>query len=209
MTSTLTTRLFLVRHGQTALSRNDDFCGVTDAPLTEFGHEQARNAAEYLRHETIDALYSSPQIRAMATAQPIAEALKLEIQPRPVLREMDFGKWEGQSRRDLERDYPEELAKWESGSWMVHPPEGETQQDVLARVIPLLVELLASHAGQQILLVAHKTTLRLLISHVLNMSLPDSRSLHLDPAGLTRLNVTGDQVQMTTFNNTSYLPKEQ
>ncbi len=44
------TRLFLARHGQTAQSRDDVFCGVTEVPLTEKGREEAQLLAQRLRH---------------------------------------------------------------------------------------------------------------------------------------------------------------
>lgn len=203
--STASTRLLLVRHGQTALSREDIFCGVTEVPLTATGRIQAQCLAERLRGERIEALYSSPQQRALETAAPIAAALALEIQTRDALREMDFGRWENRSRVDIAREYPRELAVWERGSWMARPPGGETQQAVIARIVPCILELLAAHAGQTILLVSHKSALRLLVGHLLNMSLADSRGLQLDPASLSALQVIGDQVQLIFYNDTSHL----
>ena len=201
----ITTRLFLVRHGQTAQSYDDAFCGTTETPLTAKGREQARYLSKRLRHEPISVLYCSPQGRAQETAAPIAEALGVAIQTRNALREMDFGQWENRARTELAQKYPREMATWERGSWMTRPPDGETQQDVIARTIPCITELLSLHAGQTILIVSHKTTLRLLIGHVLNMSLPDSRSLKIDPGSISELSVTGDAVGLIRMNDTSYL----
>src|SRR5712692_5351751 len=87
----ITTRLLLVRHGQTHTSRDDTFCGVTEVQLTAIGHAQAQCLAERLRREHVDALYCSSQQRAQETAAPIALALKMEFQTRDALRKMDFG----------------------------------------------------------------------------------------------------------------------
>ncbi|GAC1694993.1 MAG: alpha-ribazole phosphatase [Ktedonobacteraceae bacterium] len=199
------TRLLLVRHGQTELSHNDAFCGTTEAPLTVIGRDQAQQLAKRLSHEHIDALYCSPQGRAYETAKPIASMLGLEIQTRKSLREMNFGLWEGRVQAEVAVESPQEMAAWDRGSWMVQLPEGETQQAVLARVVPCIVELLTVHSGQTILLVSHRTTLRLLIGHILNLSLPNSRELSLDPASLSKLLVIGDQVQLVLFNDISQL----
>ncbi|GAC1554041.1 MAG: alpha-ribazole phosphatase [Ktedonobacteraceae bacterium] len=199
------TRLLLVRHGQTELSHNDAFCGTTEAPLTVIGRDQAQQLAKRLSHEHIDALYCSPQGRAYETAKPIASMLGLEIQTRKSLREMNFGLWEGRVQAEVAVESPQEMVAWDRGSWMVQLPEGETQQAVLARVVPCIVELLTVHSGQTILLVSHRTTLRLLIGHILNLSLPNSRELSLDPASLSKLLVIGDQVQLVLFNDVSHL----
>ncbi len=200
-----TTRLLLLRHGQTQLSHEHTFCGVTDAPLTAEGHRQAKYLAERLRHEAIDAIYCSPQTRAQETAQPIADELGLALQTRTELREMNFGRWEQCDRTQLAQEYPHALAAWERGSWQAQPPEGETQQEVIARIIPCIIELLTTHAGQTIALVSHKSTLRLLMGNMLNMSLSASRSLRLDPASLSELRVTGDSVQLFRYNDTYHL----
>lgn len=200
-----TTRLLFVRHGQTELSHSDAFCGATEAALTVHGQEQAKRLAKRLSHESIDALYCSPQERAQETAKPIASILDLEIQTREPLREMNFGLWEGRVQAEVAIESPQEMAAWDRGSWMVQMPEGETQQAVLARVVPCIVELLTLHMGQTILLVSHRTTLRLLIGHLLNLSLANSRNLSLDPTSVSKLLVVGDQVQLVLFNDTSHL----
>ena len=200
-----TTRLLLVRHGQTELSHSDAFCGSTEAALTVLGQEQARRLAKRLSHESINALYCSPQGRAQETAKPIASMLNLEIQTREPLREMNFGLWEGRVQAEVAIESPQEMAAWDRGSWMMQFPEGETQQAVLARVVPCIIELLTLHVGQTILIVSHRTTLRLLIGHLLNVSLPTSRTLSLDPASVSKLLVTGDQVQLVLFNDTNHL----
>jgi Fructose-2,6-bisphosphatase len=201
------TRLFLVRHGETEHSSEDAFCGVTEAPLTARGHQQASALAAYLhdRQLKIDALYCSPQLRAQDTARPLAEALALQIQLRDALREINFGRWENRSRADLSEDYALQLAAWERGSWMTTIPNGETQQAVIARVIPCIVDLLTRHNGQTLLLVSHRATLRLLISHLLGMSLSESRGLRIDTASLSELRFIGDNVYLHCFNDTHYL----
>jgi broad specificity phosphatase PhoE len=88
---------------------------------------------------------------------------------------------------------------------MVQPPGGEMQQAVIARITLCIVDLLAAHPGQTILIVGHRTALRLLVGHLLSLSLTMSRGLHLDPASLSKLLVIGDQVQLVFYNNTSHL----
>lgn len=200
-----TTRLLIVRHGQTSASRDDVCCGTTELPLTDTGLLQARALAESLRDEAIDAIYCSPQQRAQQTAIPSANLLNLPIQTRLALREMDFGRWENLPREQLKQRYPAELAAWDRGSWMVNPPGGETQQAVLARTIPCLTELLLNHSGQTLLLVSHKTAIRLLVGHLLEMSLSASRRLSVNNASVTELHITADSVHLARYNETNHL----
>jgi broad specificity phosphatase PhoE len=200
-----TTRLLLARHGQTELSRTDAFCGTTEATLTTAGREQAEQLALRLSREHIDAIYCSPQQRTRETATPIAALLNLEIQIREALREMNFGLWEKRVQADVAREWPQEMAAWKRGSWMTRLPEGETQQAVIARIVPCIVELVDTHRGQTILIVSHRTALRLLVGHLINLSLPASRGLHLDPASISCLLVKGDQVQLVFYNDTNHL----
>ncbi len=199
------TRLLFVRHGQTNMSVDDTFCGVTEIPLTPLGHRQAQALAVRLSSEHIDALYCSPQQRTLETAAPIAAALGLEIHQQSALREIDFGLWETRSHAELLKEHPDLVNGWDKGLWMGNPPGGETRQAVIARVVPCIIELLSKHAGKTILVVSHRTTLRLLTGHMLDMALSSSRRMQVSAASLTELQVTGDQVQMIFFNDTSHL----
>ncbi len=200
-----TTRLLLARHGQTELALNDAFCGTTEAPLTATGREQAERLAQRLSREHIDALYCSPQERTRETAKPVAALLNLEIQIRKALREMNFGLWEQRVQADVAKEWPQEMAAWKRGSWMTQLPDGETQQAVIARIVPCIVELVVAHPDQTVLIVSHRTALRLLVGHLMNLSLANSRGLHLDPASVSCLLVKGDQVQLVFYNDTSHL----
>ncbi len=202
---TVTTRLLLVRHGQTSMSIDDAFCGVTEVPLAPIGRRQAQALAERLRKQHVDVLYCSPQQRAQETAAPLAAALGLEVQTLDALCEIDFGLWENRLRSELIQEFPELIAMWDRGLWLGNPPGGETRQAVIARVVPCVIKLLETHGGQTILLVSHRTTLRLLTGHMLDMALSSSRRMQVSPTGLTELHIKGDQVQILYYNDTAHL----
>ncbi len=89
------TRLILVRHGQTEANREFRYIGVRDDALTEHGQAQARELAEALSMLPIAAIYSSPRQRAYHTASPIAARHGLTVKVMDALCEGDFGTWEG------------------------------------------------------------------------------------------------------------------
>src|ERR1700704_6617789 len=92
----MTLRLYLLRHGQTAMSRADVFCGRgLDPALTSDGLAMAEAFAAAYRDEQWTAIYSSPLTRAVTTAAPLAKAVGLAVEVRDELSEIDYGDWDG------------------------------------------------------------------------------------------------------------------
>jgi probable phosphoglycerate mutase len=169
------TRIFLARHGETAWTRDDRFCGSSDIALSPTGMEQAERLARALRDAPISAVYASPLGRTIATAIPAAAARGLSPQLVPDLRELDFGAWEGRARAEVERD---DAARWQS--WIddpatVAPEGGETGETVARRATPALLRLAADHPGETLLVLAHKTVNRLIICHLLGLPIRSYR----------------------------------
>ena len=95
------TKVYLVRHGQTAWNKEEIFRGRTDVPLDETGLREAKLAAGYFRGMEIDAIYSSPLLRAIQTAQEISKVCDLGVTPLHGIIDMSFGEWEGRSLREV------------------------------------------------------------------------------------------------------------
>src|SRR5512136_790903 len=104
----MTTRLYLIRHGATALSAEDRFAGSTDVELSEAGRYQAQRLAGRLADDHIVAIYASPLKRTMATAAIVGEPHGLTPIPHDGLREIDHGHWEGLRRADVETQFADE-----------------------------------------------------------------------------------------------------
>ncbi|MDQ6695078.1 MAG: histidine phosphatase family protein, partial [Chloroflexota bacterium] len=107
-----TTRIYLVRHGQTVWNVEHRFQGHLDVPLSDVGRKQAEALALRIGAEpaNFSSLYSSDLLRAVETAQPISRALSLKIKLLPDLREINGGRWQGSSLDEIERDYPGQMA---------------------------------------------------------------------------------------------------
>ncbi|HEY0343484.1 MAG TPA: histidine phosphatase family protein, partial [Solirubrobacteraceae bacterium] len=85
----------LVRHGQTERSSRGAYSGQLDVPLTSLGREQAQRCAERLAGTDVDAIYTSPLVRALQTAQAVAEASGVSLTIDDRLIEVDYGPFEG------------------------------------------------------------------------------------------------------------------
>src|SRR5256712_13847188 len=203
------TRVFMVRHGATVLSSEDRFAGATDVELSDVGREQTRRLAERLSHEKIIAVYASPLDRTVETAQILAGPHKLEVQTRDGFREISHGRLEQMTRREVEEKFPEEAAEWEKDPYTFAPLGGESGLAVTARALPALIALVRDHAGQNILVVSHKATIRLLLSSLLGFDPRRYRdNLDQKPAALNVVDFRdATRARVTLFNDTSHYDK--
>ncbi len=201
-----TTRIFLVRHGATQLTAENRFSGAVGVDLSDEGRWQAAQLGERLRHEGITALYTSPLSRTMETARIIGAAVSLEPEPREGLREISHGRWEGLTRAEVEDRFGDEYASWEEDPFTFAPEGGESGVAVLARALPVLREIVTRHAGERVLVVSHKATIRILISSVLGFDARGYRDrLDQAPACLNVLDFRDAvRARLMVFNDTSH-----
>jgi len=199
-------RIFLVRHGATVLTAEDRFAGATEVELSEEGREQVRRLAHRLAGEKIVAVYASPMGRTVETAQILAKPHELEVQTRDGLREINHGRWEQMTRKEVEAAFPEEAAAWERDPYTFAPVGGESGLAVTARALPALMEIVRKHAGDDVLIVSHKATIRLLLSSVIGFDPRRYRdTLDQSPAALNIVDFKkAAGARLTLFNDTSH-----
>lgn len=166
-----TTRVFLVRHGETEWNAAQIFQGHLDSNLTEAGMEQARRLAERLEDERIVAIYSSDQGRAIRTAETVAGKLGLAVIPRADLREIDCGDWTGKQYDEVKAGWPNEHSDWRARPHLHRMPAGETAALVQERALGFLEWLGEKHLGSDVLVVTSNTVVRALVCHLLGWSL--------------------------------------
>jgi broad specificity phosphatase PhoE len=196
----------MVRHGATVSSAEDRFAGATDVALSDQGREQTRRLAERLSGEKIVAVYASPLGRTLETASILSEPHNLEVQTRDGLREINHGRWEQMTRREVEEKFPEEAAEWERDPYTFAPVGGESGLQVTARALPVLIELVRKHPGECFLVVSHKATIRLLLSSLLGFDPRRYRdNLDQKPAALNIVDFKDPvRARLTLFNDTSH-----
>jgi broad specificity phosphatase PhoE len=203
------TRVFMVRHGATVVSAEDRFAGATDVELSDEGREQTRRLADRLSHEKITAVYASPMGRTVETARILAKPHNLDVETRDGLREINHGRWEQMTRREVEEKFPEEAAEWEKDPYTFAPQGGESGLAVTARALPVLIDLVRRHSGEHFLVVSHKATIRLLLSSLLGFD-PRRYRDNLDQKAAA-LNIVdfrdATRARLTLFNDTSHYDK--
>jgi probable phosphoglycerate mutase len=133
--------LILTRHGATPAG-NVLLGGQLDVPLAPKGRAQAESLRGRLAGVRIDRIIASPMARAVETAQVVAAGRPIEVDER--LRELDYGRWEGLTHAEADARDPELRARWESDPAATHSPGGECGDDVAARALSFLVDLVAA-----------------------------------------------------------------
>ncbi len=200
------TRLFLVRHGATTTTQEDRFSGSSGTELSERGRWQAERLGQRLAQQTISAVYTSPLSRAIDTARVLAHSCRLDPIIRDGLQEIGHGHWEGKKRDEVERDYADEYSAWEADPFTFAPVGGESGVAVLARALPVIRDIVASHPGGQVVVVSHKATLRLVLSSLLGFDPRGYRDrLDQSPACLNVVDFKDPvRVRLMLFNDTSH-----
>jgi probable phosphoglycerate mutase len=202
----MSTRLYLVRHGATPLSAEDRFAGATDVELSAEGREQAEYLAQRLADDRIVAVYCSPMRRTVETASALARPHGLAPIPYDGLREIHHGRWEGLRRAEVEARFPDEYAAWETDPFTFAPEGGESGLSVLARALPVVREVVLTHQDQNVVVVSHKATLRLILSSLLGFDARGYRDrLDQSPACLNVLDFKDPvRARLMLFNDISH-----
>ena len=177
----MTSKLALVRHGQTDWNLEGRLQGRTDIPLNDTGRAQARALGKSLRGAGWDVVLASPLGRAQETATLIAAELGAQTGAAvPELTERAFGPMEGLIMAEVSEA---EAAKMLS--------ELETREAILIRALPALLSLSQQHAGRNLMVVSHGATMRnvrdALAGHKITRGVENGEVIEIDLGRLDQL----------------------
>lgn len=162
-------RIVLVRHGETVGNSSVRFHGRGDVPLSDEGRRQMRAAARQIPGEGFDRVVASSLQRAWQAAEIVAPGMPVSLEPD--FCEIDFGRWEGLTKQEIESQDPILFEDWQTKAAGFEFPEGEKRADFRARVHRGLGRLLAGDA-RQIIVVAHKGIVREIVKELVGTDLP-------------------------------------
>jgi probable phosphoglycerate mutase len=170
----------LVRHGQTARSAIKAYSGRLDVPLTETGREQARRCAVQLAGAGVDAVVTSPLVRARDTAQAIADATGAPLTVDERLTEIDYNPFEGLDRAGARAEFGQAFEDWRADPFGKPVPGMETLPAALERASAATADALAGHDHPVI--VGHQGILRIVLIALGELAPEDYFSLRLHEA---------------------------
>jgi len=193
-------QLILVRHGETTHNAAGIAQGWQDSQLSEKGQAQVLSLARRLVSFGVDALYSSPLNRALATAQAISDVTGLPITILEDLREMNYGAWEGKSFLEVRKSDEQIFRRWIAEDDFPCP-DGESHKDVLTRMKRAFEAV--STAAQPVV-VTHGTAIRVGATALLNVPLSTVRQLAQDNASINLFLFKGERFILKVWNDTSH-----
>ncbi|HTY81971.1 MAG TPA: histidine phosphatase family protein [Dehalococcoidales bacterium] len=197
-------RLLLIRHGETKLYKADRFWGSTDVDLSENGIKQAGLLSDRLAKTKIDAVYTSPLLRASVTADVIAAKHKIKTAKSDDLCECSFGYAEGLTFAEITQKYPE-LAEDLAAGTAITFPGGESLAQLDKRVKKFLVTINDLKPSAKAVIVAHGGPLRLLICNLLNLGIEHWLQFRIDHASLSVIETYPQGNILNLLNDVSHL----
>jgi broad specificity phosphatase PhoE len=201
--------LYLVRHGQTDLSRENRFCGSIDPPLNDVGHRMADAFGAAYADRAWDAIWCSPRTRALQTAEALVRRVGVEPTVDDGLREIAYGEWESLRHSDAKARYPEAYAWWAEDTASRSTPGGETAFDVAARAAPVIERIRAAHPTGRVLIVSHKATIRILTCALLGLDVRRFRIRIGQPvAAVSRFDIGPTGPMLVRLGDVSHLSPE-
>ncbi|MEM1280885.1 MAG: histidine phosphatase family protein [Cyanobacteria bacterium P01_H01_bin.152] len=163
--------VYMLRHGETEASHSDVFSGKMNPDLNSAGVEMAEHFAQKYAQLPWEAVYVSPMQRTQSTAKPFCKATGLDMQLRDGLKEMSFGEWENLTKEQVQEAFPDDYVRWLTEPAWNPPTGGESAVQVASRASLVISEIEEKHTDGNVLVVAHKSTLRVVLCSLLGIDL--------------------------------------
>ncbi|HRI02776.1 MAG TPA: histidine phosphatase family protein [Pyrinomonadaceae bacterium] len=203
------TRLYLIRHGQSAGNAEGRFGGHGPTPLSDLGQRQAELTAKLLSKEGIHAIYSSDLARAVQTAEPLAKRLGLEINTSDAFRERHVGVLEGLTFDESKERHPKDYYALVNRSVNHVITEGESYRHLLRRITTKLHDVLREHNGQRVAVFSHTGAICFLTLHLMgaiHRSTKTTPWIITSNCGINRFELRGRRnVRVLALNDTRHL----
>jgi broad specificity phosphatase PhoE len=203
------TRLYLVRHGQSAGNAEGRFGGHSATPLSDLGIEQARLTAEALAKEGIAAIYASDLHRTLQTAEPLSKLIDLPVIGTPAFRERHVGVLEGLTFDESKIAHPQDYYALVNRNIHHVITEGESYRHLLRRATGELRNILRTHQGEKVVVYSHTGVICFLTLHLIgaiNRYTKQTPWLVTSNCGINRFEIRGrNNIRVMAMNDTRHL----
>ncbi|HTK27526.1 MAG TPA: histidine phosphatase family protein [Pyrinomonadaceae bacterium] len=203
------TRLFLVRHGQSAGNAQGRFGGHSPTPLSQLGEEQAEKTAKVLAKEGITAIYSSDLLRAVKTAEPLARLLGIPVIHTPAFRERNVGVLEGLTFDESKAEFPRDYYALVNRNIHHVITQGESYRHLLRRTTAELREIFKRHTGERIAIYSHTGAICFMTLHLMGAIHRNTQQtpwIVTSNCGINRFEIRGPRnVRILALNDTRHL----
>jgi broad specificity phosphatase PhoE len=200
--------LLAVRHGETEWNVQLREMGQLDSPLTRRGVQQAEALGRRLSRIGFDVLFSSDLGRAAQTAEIIGTICQKPVNLDPGLRERHMGIFQGLTREEISKKYPEQLTAYERAGFMDVIPDGESAQERTDRSARVLTEIASRHPEQTVVVVTHGGFLTGFLTFVLGIPFGNARRFRKPNASFNAFEYVDNDWCLQTWNDVSHLGLE-
>ncbi len=189
--------VILIRHGETDYNSDGRFGGLTDISINSNGEKQAKSLRRKLKKEHFDMIYSSNLTRCRETVELLK--FKVGITYSKNLQEMNFGRWEGLTYEEVERNYSLQVKEWKQ-DWINYGiPKGESFSKMAERVIDEF-ERIKKNPISKVALITHGGCIRTILGHYLMDSIEQCWKFYIDNGSISRLIFDDNYVYLKTLN---------
>ncbi|TAK32822.1 MAG: histidine phosphatase family protein [Chloroflexota bacterium] len=199
------TSLILVRHGESAWNRDGRYQGRIDIELSPLGRDQAALVGQRLADRPLSAIYASPLLRAMDTAQAIATYHNLQVVPEGEVTEFDHGVWSGLLRDEIQERFADDLETWINKPTRLKVDGAEMLHDVAERAQRSISAIIRKHPGQTIVVVSHDLVIKVIMALAMGMDLDRVWFIKLDNASVSELEYGERGVRLVSLNDVCHL----
>ncbi len=203
------TKLYLVRHGQSAGNAEGRFGGHGPTPLSLLGERQAEITAKMLAREGVNVIYSSDLERALQTARPLSKLTGVTINPTTAFRERNVGVLEGLTFDESKETFPKDYYALVNRSVHHVITNGESYRHLLRRSTTELWDILRDHIGERIAIFSHTGAICFLTLHLMGAIRPDTKQtpwIVTSNCGVNRFEIRGrNNVRVLALNDTRHL----
>jgi len=211
----VTTKVVIVRHGQSSYNVEHIIQGRCDkSVLTDKGRADAEKVGGVLRQLDVTTLYCSPLQRAKTTAEIIHNCFEVAppLEVSDLLKEVDLPLWEEMKKDDVVRQFPEDYQTWKTRPDEFYMQVGDTKHypvlSLYEQAQTFWKTVIAKHAGETIVIVAHNGINRCLISSAIGIPPARYHSIQQSNCCINVLNFKGgwgEAVELESLNQTSHL----
>lgn len=200
-------KIYLARHGESQWNVLKIVQGQKNIPLTNKGIKQAELLGKRLVNEQIEKIYSSDLARAYDTAKIIGKIIDVEVEPMKEFREINFGVWEGLSKNELLTKYRTEYEKWLKNPKDLILEGAETLAELQERALEGINKIINLNGDRynNILIVSHSATIKVIILGLLGISLNNFKNLTLGNVSLSIIEYRNYNKVLKLFNNTDHV----
>lgn len=199
----MSTKVILIRHGETDWSYQKRYCGFTDIDLNEKGRQQARRLLKRLSKEKIHKVYSSDMKRTLQFAEIVFKDLPAEEMLD--LREMNFGIFEGLTYKDIMEKYPKVYREWLGNPLDIIVPRGESLKTLARRVRKALKRILSQNSDKKVAVFTHGGPIRVILCDILELDLKEVWKIEQGLASISIIEFVEGRGKVHLLNDISYL----